>query len=510
MLEISFEHIILNLLIWIPILGSILVLCVGDDKRNANRARFLALGISLISIGLCVPLWLDFSTTTAAMQYHDYLPWISAYGIYYNIGVDGISMPMVILSTLTTLLVILGSWHEINKHVSQYLATFLMVQGMMVGVFCALDSILFYVFWEGMLIPIYLNIGMWGGARRAYASVKFFIYTFAGSALMLIAFIYLRNQAHSFEILDFYPLMISKHIQDLLFIAFLIAFAVKIPMWPVHTWLPDAHTEAPAGGSVVLAALMLKMGVYGFLRFNLPIVPDASHTYTWLMIFLSLAAVIYIGLVAIVQKDMKRLIAYSSIAHMGFATLAAFIIYIIVARTGDFHDAYMALEGGMMQMISHAFSTGALFIGVGILYDRIHSRMIADYSGVAHKMPIFAMLMMIFSMSNVGLPGTSGFVGEWLILLSSFKASFWIAALAALTMILSAAYTLWMYKRVFFGPVTSTAVENLQEIRGAEMIALVILALLVIGIGIYPLPVLNIFHASVGNLLQLATTSKIA
>lgn len=499
---------ILNLLIWLPIVGAVLVLLAGGDEHK-TRVRIVALCVSLVTIGLCVPLWLMFDPSLFTMQFHEYLPWIPAYGIYYNIGVDGISMPMVVLSTVTTLMVILSSWRVIKTHVAQYLATFLIVQGMMVGVFCALDSILFYVFWEGMLIPIYLNIGIWGGDRRVYASVKFFIYTFAGSALMLIAFIYLRNQANSFQILDFYPLLLSSHVQDLLFFAFLIAFAVKVPMWPVHTWLPDAHTEAPAGGSVVLAALMLKMGVYGFLRFNLPIVPDASHTYVWLMIILSLIAVIYIGLVAVVQKDMKRLIAYSSIAHMGFATLGAFMVYIIIDRTGNTLDAYMALEGSMVQMISHAFSSGALFIGVGILYDRVHSRMIPDYSGVAHKMPIFASLMMLFAMSNVGLPGTSGFVGEWLIILSSFKASFWVTLLAATTLILAAAYTLWMYKRVFFGEVKSDAVAQLKDVRGPEMIALFILAAFVLLIGLYPLPLLNVFHASVGHLLNLAMMSKV-
>lgn len=508
LLTIEFEHILLNLLIWLPIVGAVLVLACGSDA-HATTAKIIALLTSIVTILLCIPLWLLFDTTTSAMQFQDFLPWISAYGIYYNIGVDGISMPMVVLSTVTSLMVILGSWHAIKTNVAEYLATFLIVQGMMVGVFCALDSILFYVFWEGMLIPIYLNIGIWGGARRAYASVKFFIYTFAGSALMLIAFIYLRNQAQSFEILDFYPLPLSAHIQNLLFIAFLLAFAVKVPMWPVHTWLPDAHTEAPAGGSVVLAALMLKMGVYGFMRFNLPVLPDASHHYEWLLIILSLIAIVYIGLVALVQKDMKRLIAYSSIAHMGFATLGAFMIYLIIEHTGSIQGAYMALEGGMVQMISHAFSTGALFIGIGILYDRLHSRLISDYSGVAHKMPVFAALMMLFAMSNVGLPGTSGFVGEWMVILSSFKANIWIAILASSTMILSVAYTLWMYKRVFFGAVKTTGVASLTDIRGQEKLALFILAAIVLWIGIYPLPLLTVFHSSIGHLLDLATLSKV-
>jgi NADH-quinone oxidoreductase subunit M len=505
---IAFQHVVLNLLIWLPILGAIIAMCFNREK-HAQYARITALIFSLLSLALCVPLWLMFDVNQSAMQFVNFTPWISAYGIYYHIGVDGISMPMIVLTTITTLMVVLGSWHVIKKNVAQYLATFLIVQGMMVGVFCALDSILFYVFWEAMLIPIYLNIGIWGGERRVYASVKFFIYTFAGSALMLIAFIYLRQQTHSFEILDFYPLPLSSSVQSLIFFAFLIAFAVKIPMWPFHTWLPDAHAEAPSGGSVVLAALMLKMGVYGFLRFNLPVTPDASGHYVWLMIVLSLIAIIYIGMVAIVQKDMKRLIAYSSIAHMGFATLGTFMIYQIIKNTGNHYDAYMALEGAMMQMISHAFSTGALFIGVGILYDKVHSRLISEYSGVAHKMPVFASLMMLFAMSNAGLPGTSGFVGEWMIILSSFKADFWVTFLAATTLILSAAYTLWMFKRVFFGELTSTAVRQLTDVQGAEKIALFILAALVLFIGFYPEPVLNVFHASVGNLLQLATTSKV-
>ncbi len=505
---LMFRHTILSLLIWLPILGAVAVLWTGDD-RHALRARLIALAVSILTIILCFSMWIQFDITTASMQFREFLPWISAYNINYSLGIDGISMPMVFLTVITTLVVILASWHSIKRRVSQYLATFLLVQGMMVGVFSSLDSILFYVFWEGMLIPIYLNIGIWGGENRAYASVKFFIYTFAGSALMLIAFIYLQQGAHSFEILDFYPLKLTYTEQAFIFFAFLLAFAVKVPMWPVHTWLPDAHTEAPAGGSVVLAALMLKMGVYGFLRFNLPVTPDASQHYQWLMISLSLIAIVYVGIVAISQKDMKRLVAYSSIAHMGFATLGTFMIYIIIARTGNYKDAYMALEGGMMQMISHAFSTGALFIGIGILYDRIHSRLISDYGGVANKMPVFALLMMIFAMSNVGLPGTSGFVGEFLVILSSFKANFWVTFLAGSTLIWGAAYTLWMYKRVFFGEVANENIAKLSDVHGPEKAAMIILAVLVIGLGVYPQIVLNVFHASVQHLLQLSMVNKI-
>jgi NADH-quinone oxidoreductase subunit M len=489
-------------------LGAVAVLFVGGDK-NALISRWIALIIALVSLCLCVLMWFAFAKNTGDYQFTEIVPWIAAYGINYALGVDGISMPMVVLTTITTLVVVLASWHSIKKNVAQYLATFLVMQGMMVGVFCATDSILFYVFWEAMLIPIYLNIGIWGGERRVYASVKFFIYTFAGSALMLVAILYLRVHADTFMIRDFYALRLPREVQDFIFVAFLLAFAVKIPMWPVHTWLPDAHTEAPAGGSVVLAALMLKLGVYGFLRFSLPITPDASQALIWLMIILSLIAIVYIGMIAIVQKDMKRLIAYSSIAHMGFAVLGTFMVYIIVEKTGDMQDAYMSLEGAMMQMISHAFSTGALFIGIGVLYDRIHSRMISDYSGLAHKLPYFAVLMMIFALSNVGLPGTSGFVGEFMVILSTFKANFWVTFLAASTLVLGAAYTLWMYKRVFFGKVTSAKIENIEPLHFSELFALSILAAIVIILGFYPMPVLDVFHASVGQLLHESLVSKL-
>ena len=499
---------LLSILIWLPIIGAVVILFFNQEK-HIPFARWLALIIALISLLLCVYLWYVFQNDNYHFQLREVLPWIPAYGIHYALGVDGISMPMVVLSTITTFIVVLASWQSIKHNVAQYLATFLVMQGMMVGAFCAIDSILFYVFWEAMLVPIYLNIGMWGGERRVYASVKFFIYTFAGSAFMLVAILYLRLQVHSFMIQDFYTLRLSHEVQNLIFIAFLLAFAVKVPMWPVHTWLPDAHTEAPAGGSVVLAALMLKLGIYGFLRFTLPITPDIGRALVWLMIILSLVAIVYIGMIAIVQKDVKRLIAYSSIAHMGFAVLGTFMVYLIVANTADIKDAYLSLEGAMVQMISHAFSTGALFIGVGILYDRLHSRMIKDYGGLAHKLPLFAALMMIFALSNVGMPGTSGFVGEFMIILSSFKANFWVALLAATTLILGAAYTLWMYKRIFFGKVTSEQVANIQPLHFAELFALIILAVIVIFIGIYPLPILNVFHASVGHLLHESLISKL-
>jgi NADH-quinone oxidoreductase subunit M len=502
------NYFILSLLIWLPMLGAALIMWFKND-HHAFQARLIALSFSIFSLLLCIPLWLNFDKTSAAMQYTEHLTWIAAYNIHYSLGIDGISLLMVVLTTITTLVVVLASWRVIQVRVAQYLATFLLVQGMMVGVFCSLDSILFYVFWEGMLIPIYLNIGIWGGANRAYASIKFFIYTFAGSALMLIAFIYLQDKAHSFEILDFQTVKLTMLEQQYLFLAFLLAFAVKVPMWPVHTWLPDAHTEAPAGGSVVLAALMLKLGVYGFFRFNLPVTPDASQYYQWLLIALSLFAIVYVGIIAIAQKDMKRLVAYSSIAHMGFATLGTFMIYSIIKYNNNLVDAEMALEGGVMQMISHAFSTGGLFIGIGILYHRTHSRLIKDYGGIAKQMPVFAALMMVYALSNVGLPGTSGFVGEFMVILASFKTSPWVTGLAASTLIWGAAYTLWMYKRVFFGEVTNPEVAKLPDVYGLEKVALVSLALIVIILGIYPQMVLEVLHPSIKHLLELSTISKL-
>lgn len=498
---------ILSLLIWVPILGGVAALMFGAN--NATRARFIGLATALITLGLCVPLYLGFDTNTFQMQFVEKFVWIRAYDVYYDLGVDGLSMPMVILTTLTTLVVIIASWQAIQKNVAAYMATFLIMQGMMIGVFEALDSMLFYVFWEGMLIPMYLCIGIWGGSNRTYASIKFFLYTFLGSVLMLVAILYMRLKGGSFSILDFYTLQLGMTEQVLIFIAFLLAFAVKVPMWPVHTWLPDAHTEAPAGGSVVLAALMLKMGVYGFFRFSMPITPDACHQLTWLMVGLSLIAIVYIGFVAIVQTDMKRLIAYSSIAHMGFATLGAFMIYLIIDRTHNYADAYMSIEGAMVQMVSHAFSTGAMFFGIGILYDRLHSRLIKDYGGVVNRMPIFATFFMLFAMANVGLPGTSGFVGEFMILLSTFKASFWITLAAASTLVLSASYTLWMFKRVFFGEVKSESVAALEDINGSEIAVLGILASIVIFLGVYPEPLLELLHASVRHLLELSLHSKL-
>jgi len=503
------EHIILSLLIWLPVLGGILVLLTGGDK-NANIARGIAVVISLIVMLLCIPMYFMFNPSIGTMQMQEHTTWIATFGINYGLGVDGISMPMIILTNFTSLIVVIAAIPAIKEKVAQYLAAFLIMQGMMVGVFAAVDAMLFYVFWEGMLIPMYLCIGVWGGANRSYASIKFFIYTFIGSALMLIALLYLHLHAHSFEITSFYTLHIPMAIQIFIFIAFFAAFAVKVPMWPFHTWLPDAHTEAPSGGSVVLAALMLKMGIYGFIRFSMPITPDASQYLAGAMIALGLIAIVYIAYIAIVQTDMKRLIAYSSISHMGFAVLGCFMVYSIIKVNGNYQDAYLSLEGAMIQMISHAFGSGAMFLGVGILYDRLHSRMIKDYSGVATKMPVFAALFMLFAMSNVGLPGTSGFVGEFMIILSAFRAHFWIAFFAASTLILGAAYTLWMYKRIFFNPIKpGSGVETLTDICFTNKIVFGLLAVGVMWIGIYPEWLLNVMHASVNHLLHISLQHRL-
>lgn len=444
------DHYLLSLLIWLPILGGTLALAIGGD-HYPNRARIIAIITSLFSVILCTYLYWHFDNTTSAMQFQQHVAWINAYKINYSLGVDGISLLLILLTNFTTLLVILAAWRSIQLRVAQYMAAFLIMQGMMVGTFAAMDSILFYIFWEGMLIPMYLSIGIWGSSNRAYASIKFFLYTFVGSALMLVALVYLHQKANSFAIIDFYPVKLTMKEQYWIFLAFLLAFAVKIPMWPVHTWLPDAHTEAPAGGSVVLAALMLKLGGYGFLRFSLPITPDASLALDDLMVALALIAIIYIGLVALAQKDMKKLIAYSSIAHMGFVVLGCFMVFEIVESTHNLKDAYMSLQGAVVQMISHAFSSGAMFLGVGALAYRVHSRLIKDYGGIAHKMPVLAAFFMLFAMANVGMPGTSGFVGEFMIILSAIQSNFWVAAAAATTLIWAAAYTLYMYKQVFLG-----------------------------------------------------------
>ena len=498
---------LLSLVIWFPILGGIAVLFVGDE--SPARAKALALTVSILSFLFSIPLFSHFDATTAAMQFQEFVPWIPAFSVNYHLGVDGFSMPLILLTAFMTVVVVIAGWEVIQYRIAQYLAAFLIMEGLMIGVFAALDALLFYVFFEAMLIPMFLIIGIWGGPRRVYATIKFFLYTFLGSVFMLIALIYMYNQANSFEILDFHKLPLSMTEQVLIFFAFLLGFAVKVPMWPVHTWLPDAHVEAPTGGSVILAAITLKIGGYGFLRFALPITPDAAAMLDWLVITMSLVAVVYIGLVALIQQDMKKLIAYSSIAHMGFVTLGFFIVFGIERSTGSLSGAAMGIEGGMVQMVSHGFISGALFLCVGVLYDRMHSRQIKDYGGVANTMPIFAAFMVLFGMANSGLPGTSGFVGEFMVILSSFKASFWIAFLASFTLILGAAYTLWLIKRVIFGEIGNAHVAALQDVNTREIIMLSLLAAAVLLVGVWPDPLTAVMHASVDNLLQHITASKL-
>ena len=503
-----FEFPILSLVIWLPILGGIGVLVLGDanDGRGAKRG---ALIVSVATFLISLRLLSEFDTTTAAMQFEENISWIAAFDIRYHVGIDGISLPLILLTTFITPLVVLAGWEVIKHRPSQYMAAFLILSGLMTGAFAALDAILFYVFWEALLVPMFLIIGIWGGDNRVYATIKFFLYTFLGSVLMLVAFLYLYAQAGTFEVLDFHTTPIGLTAQILIFIAFLLAFAVKVPMWPVHTWLPDAHVEAPTGGSVVLAAVMLKLGGYGFLRFSMPIAPDASSELDWLMIGLSLVAVVYIGFVAIVQPDMKKLVAYSSISHMGFVTLGLFIAFTVMDGPGGRPGAEMGVQGAMIQMISHGFISGALFLCVGVMYDRLHSRQIADYGGVVNTMPVFAAFMMLFVLANSGLPGTSGFVGEFLVILGSFKANFWIAFLAALTLILGAAYSLWMYKRVIFGEVGNPDVETLKDLDRREFFILAVLAVMVLGFGIWPEPLLDLMAPSIENFLEHIQRSKL-
>ncbi|MCP5276317.1 MAG: NADH-quinone oxidoreductase subunit M [Burkholderiales bacterium] len=488
---------LLSLIIWLPILVGIAVFATGDD-RNAQLARWIAFAGSILGFLVAIPLYTGFDPALSTMQFVENRPWFERFNVNYHIGVDGISMPLILLNCITTPLVVIAGWQVIQERVAQYMGAFLIMSGIVNGVFSSLDAMLFYVFWEASLIPMFLIIGIWGGPNRVYAAIKFFLYTLLGSLLMLVAFIYLYQSAGgSFSIEEFHQLPIPFNAQILIFIAFLLAFAVKVPMWPVHTWLPDAHVEAPTGGSVVLAAIMLKLGGYGFLRFSLPIVPDASHYLAEMMIVLSLVAVVYIGLVALMQADMKKLIAYSSVAHMGFVTLGFFLF-----------NAY-GIEGAMVQMISHGFISGAMFLCVGVLYDRLHSRQIADYGGVVNKMPVFAAFFMLFAMANAGLPGTSGFVGEFMVIMGAMKVNFWYAFLAATTLIFGAAYTLWMYKRVIFGAVASPAVEGLQDISRREFVVLAILALAVLWLGVYPFPLTDVMHATVDNLLVHVGNSKL-
>jgi len=487
----------ISIAIWLPIIFGILVLATGDD-RNAPLARILALVGSLLGFLVTIPLYTGFVRDTSRMQFVEMHDWISRFNIHYHLGVDGISVLFILLTAFFTPIVVLAGWKVIEKRVAQYMASFLIMSGIMIGVFAALDAVLFYVFWEAMLIPMFLIIGVWGGQNRVYAAVKFFLYTLLGSLLMLVALIYLYNQSGgSFAILDFHQVALPMTAQILIFIAFFFAFAVKVPMFPVHTWLPDAHVEAPTGGSVILAAIMLKVGAYGFIRFSMPIVPDASHQLAGVMIALSLIAVVYIGLVALTQTDMKKLVAYSSISHMGFVTLGLFIF-----------NAY-GMEGALLQMISHGFVSGALFLCIGVLYDRMHSRNIADYGGVVNSMPVFAAFFMLFAMANSGLPGTSGFVGEFMVILGAVKANFWYAFAAASTLIFGAAYTLWMYKRVIFGAVANTHVAELTDLALREKVIFAILAVTVLGMGLYPLPFSEIMHVSVNDLLVHVARSKL-
>ncbi|TAH46429.1 MAG: NADH-quinone oxidoreductase subunit M [Betaproteobacteria bacterium] len=487
----------LSLAIWVPILGGLLVLATGSD-RNAPLARVLSLAVAVAGFVVTIPLYTGFDASTSAMQFVELQSWIPRFNINYHLGIDGISVLFLLLNAFITIIVVMAGWQVIEEKVAQYMAAFLIMSGLMNGIFSALDGVLFYVFFEASLIPLYLVIGIWGGPNRVYAAIKFFLYTLLGSLLMLIALLYLFMQSGgSFSILDWHQLPLPIEPQVLIFLAFLIAFGVKVPMWPVHTWLPDAHVEAPTGGSVVLAAIALKLGAYGFLRFSMPIVPDASQQLAPVVITLSLIAVIYIGFVALVQTDMKKLVAYSSISHMGFVTL------------GFFMFNQLGIEGALVQMISHGFVSGAMFLCIGVLYDRVHSRQIADYGGVVHTMPKFAAFFMLFAMANSGLPATSGFVGEFMVVLGAVEYNFWVGFAAATTLILGAAYTLWMYKRVVFGKVANDHVAELEDLNAREFAFLGILALCVLAMGLYPFPFTEVMHASVDELLRHVAVSKL-
>ena len=504
---VSFPN--LSVLIWLPIAAGIFVLLLGSEGEGARRGKVVALVASILTFVLSLPLYSGFDIATADMQFVERISWIAAFEAYYHLGVDGISLPLILLTTFLTPLVVIAGWEVVKKRPSQYFAAFLFLEGLMIGVFASLDALLFYVFWEAMLVPMFIIIGVWGGERRIYATVKFFLYTFLGSVFMLVALIYLYLQAGTYGIEAFHQLPLTMREQILIFFAFLLAFAVKVPMWPVHTWLPDAHVEAPTGGSVILAAVLLKMGGYGFVRFSLPIAPDASQILASMMITLSLIAIIYIAFVALAQKDMKKLIAYSSIAHMGFVTLGFFVVFLIAENAMGGDGARLALQGGMVQMISHGLISGALFLCVGVMYDRLHSRQIDDYGGVVNTMPKFAVLMVFFALANAGLPGTSGFVGEFLVILGSFQASFWLAFLAGTTLILGAAYTLWLVKRVVFGDVGNEGVASLEDIGSREYFMLVVLAIAVLVLGVWPAPLLEVMEQTLGNLLEHVSQSKL-
>jgi NADH-quinone oxidoreductase subunit M len=497
---------LLSLLVWLPILGGLAVLATGESRPQ--QARVFGIAIALATFLLSLPLYAGFDTGNAAMQFVERASWIPAIDSWYHLGADGISVALILLTTFCTVLVLLGAWEAIEDRVHQYVACFLVLEGLMVGVFCAMDALLFYVFFEAMLIPMFIIIGIWGGPRRVYATIKFFIYTFFGSIFMLVGLIYLYLKGGSWALSDLAALPLSATEQMWLFFAFLLAFAVKVPMWPVHTWLPDAHVEAPTGGSVVLAAIMLKIGGYGFLRFNLPVTPDASQEFAWLVIALSLVAVVYVGFVALVQEDMKKLIAYSSISHMGFVTLGTFISLMLVREAGNPDAARLGLQGAMVQMVSHGFVSGAMFSCVGVLYDRMHSRMIADYGGVANTMPWFAALFVLFAMANSGLPGTSGFVGEFMVILAAFQAEPWLAIGAGVTLVVGAAYTLWLVKRVVFGAVANDDVAKLKDINLREAVVLGAFALAVLALGIWPAPLVELMDASIAQLVQQLLASK--
>ena len=488
---------LLSLAIWTPIVFGVALLAIGRDSQ-AQSARWVALLGSMVSLLVTIPLYLGFELNTSSMQFVEKAHWIDRFNASYHLGVDGISLWFVLLTAFINVIVVIASWESISERVNQYMAAFLILSGLMIGVFTALDGLLFYVFFEATLIPMYLIIGIWGGPKKIYAAFKFFLYTLLGSLLMLVALIYLYNKSGgSFDILTWHSLPLESTIQTLLFFSFFAAFAVKVPMWPVHTWLPDVHVEAPTAGSAVLAAIMLKLGAYGFLRFSLPIAPDASHQWAWLMIALSLTAVIYVGLVALVQQDMKKLVAYSSVSHMGFVTLGFFI----------FNDLGMA--GGVVQMVAHGFVSGAMFLCIGVLYDRVHSREIASYGGVVNTMPKFAAFALFFSMANAGLPATAGFVGEWMVILGAVKFNFWVGLAAASALIFGASYTLWMFKRVYLGPVVNDDVKNLKDINGREFLMLGMLAVAVLYMGIYPKPFTDVMDASVADLLKHVATSKL-
>ncbi len=504
-----FSSHLLSTLIWLPALGGVALLLIGDDgDANSARAgimRIAALGVSVLTFLISIFLYTGFDNAATGMQFTESVEWIASLNVFYALGVDGISAPLILLTTFITPLVVIAGWNTISNRPAQYFAAFLILEGLMVGVFCALDALLFYVFWEAMLIPMFLIIGVWGGQRRVYATLKFFLYTFLGSVLMLVAFIYLYRQTGGFDLFGFMDAPLSMTSQKLIFIAFLVAFAVKVPMWPVHTWLPDAHVEAPTGGSVILAAIMLKMGGYGFVRLSLPIAPDGSAYFSGMMIALSLIAVVYIGFVALMQKDMKKLIAYSSIAHMGFVTLGFFLLWWIDGETG----AGLGMTGGMVQMISHGLISGAMFLCVGVLYDRVHSRQIADYGGVANTMPKYAAFMVLFAMANAGLPGTSGFVGEFMVIIASFKANFWFAFFAAGTLILGAAYTLWMVKRVVYGEVANDNVAALKDLNGREFLVLAVLAVSVLVVGLWPAPLVDMMNVTIEQLIEQVGRTKL-